>query len=39
VAALGILTAFAGAYLMYVAYEAIHNKSAATPVTKAKTAL
>ena len=28
----------AGAYLMYVAYEAIHNKTAATPVTKATTA-
>jgi hypothetical protein len=28
-----------GGYLMYVAYEAIHNKAPATPVTKAKAAI
>ena len=29
----------AGAYLMYVAYEAIHHKLAAAPITKASTAI
>ena len=38
-AALGILALFGGVYLMYVAYEAIHNKTSATPVKKASTAL
>ena len=38
-AALGIIMAFGGLYLCYVSYEAIHNKTAATPLTKAKTTL
>jgi threonine/homoserine/homoserine lactone efflux protein len=38
-ATLAIIMVFGGAYLCYVSYEAIHNKSAATPLTKAKTAL
>jgi threonine/homoserine/homoserine lactone efflux protein len=39
VATLAILMIFGGLYLCYVSYEAIHNKSAAAPVTKAQTAL
>ena len=38
-AALGILAFFGGCYLMYTAYEAIHNKSTATPVKNATAAL
>lgn len=40
-AALAILMIGAGLYMMYDAYEAIHNKTTggATPVTKATTAL
>jgi len=32
---IGVLLLGVGAYLMYVAYEAIHNKSTATPLKKA----
>jgi hypothetical protein len=40
VAALAILLIGAGAYMMYNAYEAIHNKTgAAAPLAKAKTTL
>jgi hypothetical protein len=38
-AALAILMIGAGLYMMYDAYEAIHNKTTAAPVTKATTAL
>ena len=38
-AALAILAISLGGYLMYVGYEAIHNKTTATPITKAKSAL
>lgn len=38
-AALAIIAAAVGGYLMYNAYEAIHNKGAAAPVKKATAAL
>ena len=38
-AGLGAAILFVGAYLMYAAYEAIHNRSAAAPLSKASSAL
>ena len=39
-AALAVLMVGFGGYMMYVAYESIHNKTgAATPIVKAKAAL
>ena len=38
-AAVGAAMIVAGAYLMYVAYEAIHTKAAAEPFTKATAAV
>jgi hypothetical protein len=37
--ALTILMIGGGFFMMYVSYEAIHNKTAATPLTKLKTTL
>jgi threonine/homoserine/homoserine lactone efflux protein len=39
VAALAAAMIVGGTYLLYVSYEAIHNKKAATPITKATKAL
>lgn len=38
-AALGVAMIAAGAYLCYVAYEAIHDKTTAHPLTKASSAV
>lgn len=38
-AAVGAAMLFVGVYLMYSAYEAIHNHAKAQPLTKATTAL
>ena len=38
-AGVGAAMIFVGAYMMYSAYKAIHNHTAATPVTTAKAAV